>query len=176
MNTCHFAICCTGHHNLPCHYHSSVTWASTWKMAWATLNSLRFSVTQALEKAEAEVKLLSEEDRILRATIVERKPQVVRVTADISQAQEQKVQFLKISGCYKMRRKTCIYLFMHSSPNSPWMSESWYLSLHPYSKNCKKKRNNPRQISTIRSSNESISRPLQVLLNVSQVMRNCFEP
>lgn len=56
--------------------------------------------TQALEKAEAEVKLLSEEDRILCATIVERKPQVVRVAADISQAQEQKVQFLKISGCY----------------------------------------------------------------------------
>ena len=73
--------------------------------------------TQALEKAEAEVKLLSEEDRILCATIVERKPQVVRVAADISQAQEQKVQFLKVSGCYKMRRKTCIYLFMHSSPN-----------------------------------------------------------
>lgn len=70
------------------------------------------------------MKLLSEEDRILRATIVERKPQVVRVTADISQAQEQKVQFLEISGCYKMRRKTCIYIFMHSSPKSPWMSES----------------------------------------------------
>lgn len=95
--------------------------------------------TQALEKAEAEVKLLSEEDRILCATIIERKPQVVRVAADISQAQEQKVHFPKISGCYKMKRKTCIYLFMDSSPNSPWMSESWYLSLQPYSKNRKKK-------------------------------------
>lgn len=46
---------------------------------------------QALEKAQAQLNLLTAEGSVLRATIAEQKPQLVRVKDDIVRAQAQKV-------------------------------------------------------------------------------------
>lgn len=46
---------------------------------------------QALEKAQHQLGLLSEQYKIIKATILERKPQLIRVKEDMAKALETKV-------------------------------------------------------------------------------------
>lgn len=55
---------------------------------------------QALEKAQAQLNLLSEQYKVIKATLIERKPQLLRVKDDMANAMERKVtsQSLEMEG------------------------------------------------------------------------------